>query len=341
MPAPRALLLDGGMAYQLKRMGVGLRTKRPFELTGSTARRGSMERILGVALANTRTPRLVQEAHLSYIDAGAEIITTNNYAVVPATLRTCEDVSEDGDFTVETIIPQVLRAAGRAARAAVDARPERNVRVAGCLPPLSDSYEPEKVQSFEQNLMEYRLIVDAIAPYSDLLICETLSTAQEARAAVQAGSEANLPVWCSWTLDEAQPLLRSGETLGDALEALGPELRGSVDAFLFNCTSTESMTIALKQLLAEPLLPKDVMVGGYANAWRTSDMTGSGSEPPQPIGPEEYCQNVTEWLALQEEAEAGGAEERTLVVGGCCGIFPEHIAKMREAIDNAATAAPC
>ncbi len=39
------------------------------------------------------------------------------------------------------------------------------------------------------------------------------------------------------------------------------------------------MTIALKQLLAEPLLPKDVMVGGYANAWRTSDMTGSGSEP--------------------------------------------------------------
>jgi S-methylmethionine-dependent homocysteine/selenocysteine methylase len=249
----RALLLDGGMAHQLKRMGVGLRTKRPFQLTGTTTTGGrrdaNMERILGVALANTRTPKLVRDAHVAFIDAGAEIITTNNYAVVPATLRTCEDISDDGDFTVESIIPQVLRAAGRAARAAVEARPERNVRVAGCLPPLNDSYMPDRVESYEQNLMEYRMIVGAIAPYSDLLLCETMSTGQEARAAVQAGSEAGLPVWCSWTLDEAQPLLRSGETIGDALEALGPDLRSSVQAFLFNCTSTASISLALRQLL--------------------------------------------------------------------------------------------
>lgn len=239
------------MAHQLKRMGVRLRTKRPFELAGttSTGRQASMERILGVALANTRTPRLVRDAHLAFIDAGADIITTNNYAVVPATLQTCEDISEDGDFTVESIIPQVLRAAGRAARAAVEARPQRDVRVAGCLPPLNDSYEPDRVESFDRNLMEYRMIVSAIAPYSDLLLCETMSTGQEARAAVQAGCEAGLPVWCSWTLDEAQPLLRSGETVNDALEALGPDLRSSVDAFLFNCTSTESLSLALRQLL--------------------------------------------------------------------------------------------
>ena len=121
----RALLLDGGMAHQLKRMGVGLRTKRPFELAGASngPRRGSMERILGVALANTRTPTLVRDAHVAFIDAGAEIITTNNYAVVPATLRTCEDISDDGDFTVESIIPQVLRAAGRGGPGAGGARP--------------------------------------------------------------------------------------------------------------------------------------------------------------------------------------------------------------------------
>ena len=31
----------------------------------------SMERFLGVAMANTRDPALVRDAHLAYIDAGA------------------------------------------------------------------------------------------------------------------------------------------------------------------------------------------------------------------------------------------------------------------------------
>ena len=307
----RPLLLDGGMAHQLKRMGVGLRTKRPFDLKGGGGdpRRNSMERVLGVALANTRTPRLVRDAHLAYIDAGADVITTNNYAVVTATLRACEDVSDDGDFTAEAIVPQVLRAAGRAARAAVEERPERDVKVAGCLPPLHDSYEPDLVRSYEDNLEEYRLIVDAIAPYSDLLLCETMSTAQEARAAVQAGSEAGLPVWCSWTLDEQRPVLRSGETLSEALEALGPELRDSVAAYLFNCTSSTSIRLAIAELLKEPLLPETAMIGGYANGW-------VATETQLELGPSEYSEIVGEWLSLQDGAGSSEADGRTLVVGG-------------------------
>jgi methionine synthase I (cobalamin-dependent) len=39
-------------------------------------------------------------------------------------------------------------------------------------------------------------------------------------------------------------------------------------------------------------------------------------------------------LSLQDDQEAT-VDRRTFVVGGCCGIFPEHIAKIREAIDAA------
>ena len=85
--------------------------------------------------------------------AGADIITTNNYAVVPSCLQLCEDF-EGGEEGVRKLVA----AAGQAARAACDARPGRAVRVAGCLPPLHESYRPDRVGSFEDNLAHYRLI---------------------------------------------------------------------------------------------------------------------------------------------------------------------------------------
>jgi S-methylmethionine-dependent homocysteine/selenocysteine methylase len=68
------------------------------------------------------------------------------------------------------------------------------------------------------------------------------------------------------------------------------------------------------------------MIGGYANAWRSS------GEHSRDVEPDEYCGSVTEWLSLQEGQEET-AGRRTFVVGGCCGIFPEHISEMREVVD--------
>ena len=67
------------------------------------------------------------------------------------------------------------------------------MRVAGCLPPLHESYRPDRVGSFEDNLAHYRLIAAAIAPFADLLLCETMSTALEAKAALTAASCAPPP----------------------------------------------------------------------------------------------------------------------------------------------------
>merc|ERR1719421_2375905 len=74
--ASGVMLLDGGMGHQLKAMGI--------EISGPV---GSMRRFLGVAMANLENPQLVRDAHLAYIDAGADVITTNNYACVPKCLE--------------------------------------------------------------------------------------------------------------------------------------------------------------------------------------------------------------------------------------------------------------
>merc|ERR1719498_981027 len=68
-------ILDGGMGHQLRAMGV--------DISGPV---GTMRRFLGVALANFEKPDIVKDAHLAYIDAGAEVIITNSYSCVPKCL---------------------------------------------------------------------------------------------------------------------------------------------------------------------------------------------------------------------------------------------------------------
>ena len=59
-----------------------------------------------------------------------------------------------------------------------------------------------------------------------------------------AASELKLPIWVSWTLDERQPKLRSGQSIGTALEVLhnagllsATEDHSIISALMFNCTS--------------------------------------------------------------------------------------------------------
>ena len=64
------------MGHQLKAMGIKIESEV-----------GTLSRFLGVALANSTQPDLVRDAHVAYIDAGAEVITTNSYAVIPGCLK--------------------------------------------------------------------------------------------------------------------------------------------------------------------------------------------------------------------------------------------------------------
>jgi len=290
------MLLDGGMGHQLRALGV--------EISGPV---GTMRRFLGVAMANLDQPQLVVDAHLAYIDAGADVVTTNSYACVPRCLQHAPDAGS-GPIDLDTII----RRAGELAKEACAQRPDRKAKVAGCLPPLAESYRPDRVGAFDENLAQYRRIAAAIKPTSDLLLCETMSTVDEACAACTAALETGLPVWVAWTLDENKPVLRSGESIEAAVAAVmqTPGAHGAVKALLFNCTSPEIVREAMPALRAAT--PNDVLVGGYANGFVTAS---SGQGEYRDLSPEEYLDSfVRPWIS-------SGAS----VVGGCCGIFPKHI----------------
>ena len=146
-----------------------------------------------------------------------------------------------------------------------------------------------------------------------------MSSVDEARAAATAAAEAGLPVWVAWTLDEDSPVLRSMETVQaavDGLDGLG------VQGYLFNCASPEIITEAIHLLKNARRLPDGAMIGAYANGFLTA--TSGQGEYRHDLTPEQYYDKfVQQWI-----------ESGATIVGGCCGVFPEHIQEIRRGLDQ-------
>ena len=124
------------------------------------------------------------------------------------------------------------------------------MRVAGSVPPMFGSYQPEKFdRQAAADMM--RLFRDQLADYADLFLAETLGSVAEAELFLTEFLPVGQPVWLSVTLEDVdvtagEPRLRSGEPLGDVL-ALCQSL--SLDALLFNCSQPEVMEDAVSVCL--------------------------------------------------------------------------------------------
>lgn len=290
---PRSFtLLDGGMGKLLLARGAPFRQP---EWSALTLMEG---------------PEHVVAAHREFIDAGADVITTSNYAVVPYHLG-----ADAFDERAEDLVDR----AGRLARDAADGA-GRTVRVAGSLPPLFGSYEPDQFDEGAAPALLDR-IADALAPHVDVFLAETQSILAEVRASASAAARHDVPLWLSVTLadgTEGPSVLRSGESVTSAAQ-LAAEL--GADALLFNCSEPEVMEAAIVE--ARSVLPEAVAVGAYANAFEEKEggyaANGVILDHRPELNDGGYTDFVERWL------DAGAS-----IVGGCCGIMPEHIALLDE-----------
>lgn len=88
-----------------------------------------------------------------------------------------------------------------------------------------------------------------------------------------------------------------------------------------------------RELCSEALLPTTVSVGGYANGFITAE---EGEGEYRDLSPDEYFADyVSAWIQTDRNVPASshGPSGPIPIVGGCCGIFPEHIARIRRGID--------
>lgn len=291
-------LLDGGMGQELLRRGMP-----------------EKDHSLWSANALLADPNLVQSVHEDYLRAGAEIITTNTYA----TPRERLEKAGMGDQ-----VEELNRVAGTLAERARDAV-GRDALIAGSLPPIRGSYRPDRVGRFEEIEPQYREQAQLLAPYVDLFLCETMSTREEARAAITGAASTDLPVLVSYTIvdqtspDDASPRLRNGQSLSEAVEALSDL---PICGLLLNCSFPESITAAIPTLRSLTDMP----IGAYANAFTGipedwNEQADAMPDKREDLDPEAYVEHVRQWL-----------DDGAQIVGGCCEVGPAHIERLNTMI---------
>jgi homocysteine S-methyltransferase len=293
MDDKKITIMDGGMGRLLKEIGAPFRRPEWSALTLMEA------------------PDFVEKAHNQFIEAGAEIIITNSYAIVPFHI---------GQERFDSEGHKLIKMAAKIARECAD-KANHKVLVAGSIPPAfgsyrADFYEDDKAEDI------YRPLIEEQESYIDIWLAETVTTIQEVIKIRECLGDTKKPFWISYTLLDREdnvtaPQLRSGETIEQAVKTA---IDLKADAVLFNCSQPEEMEPALDIIQS---LNIDISYGVYANAFEPILKSQKANSDETIIRPDKTPEN---YLKFAQKWVSQGAS----IIGGCCGIMPEHIKKLSE-----------
>ena len=276
----RILFCDGGMGSLLQEAGL-----KPGELPGTW---------------NITHPEELVKIHKAYLEAGADIVTTNTFGVDRL------KYNETTEFQLEPVIraavanaKEAIRQSGKQAWIGLDMGPTGKL-----LKPMGDL-------AFEDCYAIYREVVEIGADAgADFVLIETMSDSYETKAAVLAAKEGcNLPIFVTVTFDERGKLLTGGSpaSIVAMLEGL------DVDVLGMNCgLGPVQMKEILKDILEVSSTP--VMINPNAGLPRSEN------------GKTVYDIDAAHFAKTVEEIVDMGAR----IVGGCCGTTPEHIRMVAE-----------
>ncbi len=180
-------------------------------------------------------------------------------------------------------------------------------RVAGSISSVRDCYDPSDAPAGASVFhRESAALLSSLG--ADILLCETFASVDEALIAVRECARTATETWVSFTSGPQNNLL-SPRKFGDAA-------RRAVDAgaacVIIGCTPAVAALPYLREIESLPALK-----GVLANAGCESDGIGWGRATG---GAEAYARLARLW------AQAGAD-----IIGGCCGIRPEHIRAVAEA----------
>jgi len=291
----RCVLLDGATGTELIDVG-GERPEAEEHLWGVTA-------ILD-------SPDQVKAVHRRYVDAGCDVISTNTWGL-PTALR------EGGPKLWESLGPihwmDVARGGVRLARAAAE-EAQRAGEVAVAFSINGDVDTPDGRETI-------RLLARAFEQEPpDLILLETLSLVRTSTyATVETLLATGLPVWLSFRRCRHGVCGVYGEHWGGPEgDSFGRAARRfeemGVGALSLNCVPPDHVTGMLSWLRDFTDLP----LGVYPNL---GYLSAAGWRHELSIGGDRYAE-----LALQWRAE--GAQ----IIGGCCGVGPEHLTAARGAL---------
>ncbi|MFT5356386.1 MAG: S-methylmethionine-dependent homocysteine/selenocysteine methylase [Polyangiales bacterium] len=238
-------------------------------------------------------PEIVTAIHQDYVDAGADVLTTNTFRTAEVTLG-----AEWRHYT-HRAVSLARHAAGA------------SCRVAGSIAPLADCYRPDLSPASahpDETFQAHSQMAEALADECDLILCETFPSIEEAVLAARAAVATGRETWVALTAGPEEPLLSTDE-MREGAKRLVDE---GVSALLVSCSPA-----AQCRRYVEALAAVGLPAGVYANAGVADIESGFRSDPKS--SPERYLRMAAEW------ADAGA-----VIIGGCCGTRPAHIKALNE-----------
>ena len=289
------VLLDGAISTEIEKRGVPM---DQLVWSGMGSKIGS-ETLLGV--------------HKDYIRAGADVITTNTFSSARHSLK----VAGHGELTRE-----VNAAAVSLAKQAVDEASEgRTVLVAGSISPFGAYTEIAGHETPPIDIIwdSYREQAEILAEEGvDLLLLEMLRDVERAGVIVEAALATGIPVWSGFSSEvkAGKPVMPLGEyAIADGAtfeEMLGSVMALGGDMAIVMHSEVEFIAPTLEVMKEKWTGP----LGAYAHSgyWARPNWNFDAV-----ISPDDYLRQAETWV------EAGAR-----LIGGCCGIGPEHIRLLSE-----------
>ncbi|MDD7061748.1 MAG: methionine synthase, partial [bacterium] len=310
----RILVLDGGLGTMIQRFKLteqDYRGERFSDFPGQL--KGNND------LLNITRPDVLKEIHTQYMEAGADIVTTNTFNA---------NVISMADYGTQAYVGEINRAGARLVREAANtytARTGRPIWVAGSIGPTN------KTASMSPDVSDpaYRAVTyaDLYAAYKeqiaalveggvDIILFETTFDTLNVKAGLEAAEvvlqehQADLPIMLSLTLSAQGGRTFSGQTLAAFLASVQHTHIVSVG---LNCSFGAA---DMKPYLAELARLAPCFISAYPNAGLPNTF-GDYDETPE---------------TMLEHVRPFVEEGLVNVLGGCCGTTPAHIAKFPDLV---------
>ncbi|MGH9396264.1 MAG: methionine synthase [Terriglobia bacterium] len=319
----RIAILDGAMGTMIQARNLTEEDYRGKEFASH-----AKEVRLNNDLLNITQPRMIQEIHRQYLEAGADIIETNTFN---------SNAISMAEYGLQEHIHDLNVAGARNARRAVDEflkeHPERQGFVAGSIGPtsrtLSASQEisspAARAVTFDRlRTAYYDQAKGLIEGGADLLLVETIFDTLNAKAALFAIDELfehlgrRVPVMVSVTIVDQSGRTLSGQT---------------VEAFWISVSHMKLLSVGINCALgAKQMRPyieelsqiAPIYISCYPNAGLPNAF-GGFDETPERMAAD-----------LRDFASNGWVN----IVGGCCGSTPDHIKAIADAVRGLAPHIP-
>ena len=309
------LILDGGIGSLIQQYSLSeedYRGKQFAHLPGEMKGNGDM-------LSITR-PDIIQEIHIAYLEAGADIIETNSLNLTSISMA---------DYGLDKYVKELNLEAARIARKVADDFTRRNPFkprfVAGSVGPTNKtaSISPDvsnpsyRSVSFDDLRIAYLEQITALIEGGvDVILIETAFDTLNVKAALMAAEQSMLhlnktiPVMVSFTIAGKSGRLLSGQTLEAAVASIS---HANLLCVGLNCSfGARDMKPFLKELKRiSPYYISAYPNAGFPNSFGQYDET-----------PEAMAAQIKDFLD----------EGLVNIVGGCCGTTPAHIAAIASVV---------